>query len=212
MKRFILAVAISAVGVSVTACGAAGSSGTETEAVPLSRAVEESSSQAIENSDNQEPSVWDTWSMPELGTYEPPLSAEEIFRPCRDIPDEVADELGIEILRNSEDPGAGYQCRFLVDDYQGEAGSFFFTATEDPVELLVETGLSEVESRIEQIPGGLVTRYPGFFEEESCEATVDTVRGTVSIVYANLLLEPSGETYCEIPSQILVSLFKRGEV
>ncbi|WP_169833319.1 DUF3558 family protein [Corynebacterium phocae] len=201
MKLVYLAVAVVGATSLLGACGAESTARTEASRAGTIEAVP-ASTRAVE------PSVWDTWSMPELGPFDESLAPDELFQPCRDIPVEVEDALGIEIDRNGPEylmPGA---CLFTVNNWDSKGGALMIGTK--PVSLqdwVTVLGL-DVESEVPGFHGAVVTRNPVYVTEADCEALVETTRGTVGVAYTNVDLQPSGKTFCEVPARVLSELFR----
>ncbi|APT93059.1 hypothetical protein CPHO_09370 [Corynebacterium phocae] len=201
VKSVYLAVAVVGAASLLGACGAESTARTEAaragtiEAVPAStRAVE--------------PSVWDTWSMPELGPFDESLAPDELFQPCRDIPVEVDEALGIEIDRNSPEYLMPVMCFLRVEGWDSKGASLMIGTKPSSLDVWVTVLGLDVEGEIPGFPGAVITRDPQLAPEAGCQALVETVRGTVEVSYFSINPRPSGETFCEVPARILSELFR----
>lgn len=148
--------------------------------------------------------AFDGWSMPEPGPFDPnAVTTEDIFKACEDIPDEVFEELGIVQEDESGDSFEPYLCGIQVPNVDPRRAVIHLETWPSSVQEMLDFGIWVEQGDIAELPGGRLVKPTNAANRFSCQAVLETGKGTIVSNYLTF----DGEPNCGVAAAVLIQLF-----
>lgn len=148
------------------------------------------------------------WSMPEPGKFDMKIHLNNPFKPCEELPDEVLAQLGWRKQAMELSDQLPYGCDLFPMEVDDPSGLYFMTSMDYSLAHFESVGYVPTGENVPELPEMKVLRKETESPQTSCVSAIETPRGLLAITYMNQDSISSGSTFCEIPAELLSSLYE----